>query len=323
MRILVNADRTKLATMMDATNLQLIELSQKYADVEFHGPGWPGNNGQTILEVEARFQPDVVLFWGDLVEAKYGTDRFLGADRLKAPAILNIQDHWHDPPFRQKVIREFNFKAVLTRWTAGVQRTYPDWGLSVVHLCLPHAVNTKAFWSTSKNLKKYDVLVSGAMYPAFYPNRIRLRDIALSLEHRCRVHIQPHPGYWTNDVGYLGKGQSALGELFQQSRVCVVGTLFEHSHRCHPQKLWEATACGALSFSDLNPLDADYSLLSAHTWQVHMSKSDAQIADSIQRAIEASDRIATSWVPRCEYASLDSRTRQLVDILDAFVHTYC
>jgi YD repeat-containing protein len=42
MRLLVNADRNKLASMMDATNLYLIERAQKYGDLRFHGEGWPG-----------------------------------------------------------------------------------------------------------------------------------------------------------------------------------------------------------------------------------------------------------------------------------------
>jgi hypothetical protein len=322
MRILVDADRTKLAAMMDTTNLRLIEQVQQYADVEFHGPGWPGDGRRSILAAEDRFRPDVVLYWGDLVEAKYGTERFAGAERLRTPTILNIQDHWHEPDFRKRVIKEFKFKAVLTRWIAGVQNTYPDLGRSVLHLCLPHAINSKAFWNDRATPKKYDILVSGAMYPSFYPNRLRLRNIALALANEFDVHVQAHPGYWTNDVGYSGDGQGELGRLFRESRVCVVGTIFEHAIRCHPQKLWEVPACGSLSFSDLNPLDADYPLLSTHTWQVDMGKTDGEIADSLRRAIEASDRIAESWVPRCEYASLNARARQLTNMLDAVVQVH-
>src|SRR6185295_2591374 len=138
MRLLVNADRRKLASMMDATNLHLIEQAQNYADVRFHGEGWPEYHGESILEAEEKFQPHAVLYWGDLVSPEFGMDRFSGADALRAPAILNIQDHWQTPNFRREVFSRFRFKAMLTRWIAGVQRTYPELGSSLVHLCLPH-----------------------------------------------------------------------------------------------------------------------------------------------------------------------------------------
>src|SRR5689334_2466763 len=107
MRLLVNVDRAKLASWMDATNLHLIERIQSYADVRYHGNGWPGYEGESILAAEESFRPDAVLYWGDMVNPKFGLDRFSGAESLRTPSILNIQDHWQTPAFRSEVIERF------------------------------------------------------------------------------------------------------------------------------------------------------------------------------------------------------------------------
>jgi hypothetical protein len=287
---------------MSRVRFQQMEALGEIARVTTWGPGWDGwDDGETAACNAERVGADVVV--------SYQVDGLAGC----ATPTMTCYNEAFNVERVEREVRANRYRGVVFHHENDLRR-YPRWDDDGIVRAHVHHCATEKVYRDYGEAKDIDVLVAGNMSQAYYPHRVRLRDLAWrTLRKRgYRVVVLPHPGYLLPP-----KPGTVIGEEFarmlNRARLVVTCSMI---HKYALAKYSEIALCRSLAvadFPDERPEHFAATVLGAHPWE-----TDAVILDRIEGALDDEEALTkltdAAWSITRQTSRMESYAERFLDV---------